>query len=129
MNGKKQSLETLRTGIGNFINGAASSYSVYVYYVTNGGYSYWTVETGTAEYLATLVSDQIIEVTKALDMAKSNIEKFDKGWEYGSNGNIANLEAQLKDAEAALADAKTQLKRAEDKLQALLNAYAGTTTE
>lgn len=128
MNGKKQSLEILRTGIGDLINGAASYYSVYVYYVTNGG-SYWTVETGTAEYLATLVSDQIIEVTKALDMAKSDIEKFDKGWEYGSNGNIANLEAQLKDAEAALADAKTQLKRAEDKLQALLNAYAGTTTE
>lgn len=134
MNGKKQALEELRTSIGNYMNGAASSYNVYIYQVTvntsagkltNG---YWTMISGTAEGLTTQVSDQIIAITKALDMAKANIENFDKGWAFGSNGNIANLEKQLADAEAALADAKTQLKRGEDKLQALLDAYAGTTT-
>ena len=126
---KKSTLQTLKRSITTAIS--TNTFNVYVYEVTvnttTGKFTSgtWTYESGTAEYLETLLSENITKATRALDIAKADITNFDNGWAYDGNTNIQAIETNIKNHEIALEEAKQNLQLAEARLNNLLDAYAG----
>ena len=126
---KKSTLQTLKRSITTAIS--TNTFNVYVYEVTvnttTGKFTSgtWTYESGTAEYLETLLSENITKATRALDIAKADITNFDNGWAYDGNTNIQAIETNIKNYEIALEEAKQNLQLAEARLNNLLDAYAG----
>lgn len=128
--GKKQSLEDLRSSIEGVISGYSSQYTVYIYEVsvnTASGEFYsanWVQKTGSIQSIINDIEDNNLNVVEALDMAKANIEAFDKGWVESLNGTIESLNRQLKDAEATRDNAKKMFDLYSAQLNNLLDAYA-----
>lgn len=126
---KKSTLQTLKGSITTAIS--TNTFNVYVYEVTvnttTGKFTSgtWTYKSGTAEYLETLLSENITKATRALDIAKADITNFDNGWAYDGNNNIQAIETNIKNYEIALEEAKQNLQLAEARLNNLLDAYAG----
>ena len=126
---KKSTLQTLKRSITTAIS--TNTFNVYVYEVTvnttTGKFTSgtWTYKSGTAEYLETLLSENITKATRALDIAKADITNFDNGWAYDGNTNIQAIETNIKNYEIALEEAKQNLQLAEARLNNLLDAYAG----
>ena len=126
---KKSTLQTLKRSITTAIS--TNTFYVYVYEVTvnttTGKFTSgtWTYKSGTAEYLETLLSENITKATRALDIAKADITNFDNGWAYDGNTNIQAIETNIKNYEIALEEAKQNLQLAEARLNNLLDAYAG----
>lgn len=126
---KNSTLQTLKGSITTAIS--TNTFNVYVYEVTvnttTGKFTSgtWTYESGTAEYLETLLSENITKATRALDIAKADITNFDNGWAYDGNTNIQAIETNIKNCEIALEEAKQNLQLAEARLNNLLDAYAG----
>ena len=128
--GEKQALETLRRGIESSITGSID-YNFYYYNVTisNGTFWYgnWEIISNTdAEGIVNTLENEIIEIKQGLDIAKANIEKFDNGYVFGSNGNIQDLENQLEIAESILEEENAKLARAEAQVKKLLDAFANS---
>lgn len=129
--GEKQALETLRNSIESSISTNSTSYNFYYYDVTisNGEFvsGNWTLQVfSDAEGIVDRLEDEIIDIQYGLDIAKANIEKFDNGFAFSSNGNIQNLEKQLQDAQAALEEENAKLARAEAQVKKLLDAFANS---
>lgn len=126
---KNSTLQTLKGSITTAIS--TNTFNVYVYEVTvnttTGKFTSgtWTYKSGTAEYLETLLSENITKATRALDIAKADITNFDNGWAYDGNTNIQAIETNIKNYEIALEEAKQNLQLAEARLNNLLDAYAG----
>ena len=126
---KKSTLQTLKGSITTAIS--TNTFNVYVYEVTvnttTGKFTSgtWANKSGTAEYLETLLSENITKATRALDIAKADITNFDNGWAYDGNTNIQAIETNIKNYEIALEEAKQNLQLAEARLNNLLDAYAG----
>ena len=128
--GEKQALETLRQGIESSITGSIN-YNFYYYNVnvSNGTFWYgnWEIISNTdAEGIVNTLENEIIEIKQGLDIAKANIEKFDNGYVFGSNGNIQDLENQLEIAESILEEENAKLARAEAQVKKLLDAFANS---
>lgn len=128
--GEKQALETLRRGIESSITGSIN-YNFYYYNVnvSNGTFWYgnWEIISNTdAEGIVNTLENEIIEIKQGLDIAKANIEKFDNGYVFGSNGNIQDLENQLEIAESILEEENAKLARAEAQVKKLLDAFANS---
>ena len=128
---KKSTLQILKGNITTAIS--TNTFTVYVYQVKfntdntiNWSTTGWTTINSTAaETLETTLSDEITNATRALDIVKADITKFDNGWAYDGNNNIQAIETNIKNYEIALEGAKQNLQLAEARLNNLLDAYAG----
>lgn len=134
--GEKQALITLRRGIESSISTGSTSYNFYYYDVvlSNGKFvsaTWQLIQNKDAESIVSSLEDEIIDIMKGLDIAKANIEKFDKGYTYGSAGNIQVIETQLENAKKKLEEENAKLERAQIQVNKLLEAFAnsGSNTE